>query len=166
MPAPFSLPSNALQVFNSFAFSSSGNVAVRPHGIMTACKEEKTWSTSLTETVIIYKFTIFHWLHARLERHSVELHYRTVLTQLPARGAVRWQLFYSQTSRYPPADCGNWLVLKKLFWLLANHDAPFSKTLAFYFLPFLSGFLVVALPLLKTALLPANQIQKCFSVYH
>ena len=59
MPASFSLPSNALQVFNSLVFSSSGNVAVRPHGIMTACKEEQTWSTSLPETVIIYKFTIF-----------------------------------------------------------------------------------------------------------
>ena len=47
---------------------------------MTACKEEKTWSTSLPETVIIYKFTIFHWLRARLDKHSVELHYGTVLT--------------------------------------------------------------------------------------
>ena len=107
MPASFSLLSNALQVFNSLVFSSSGNVAVRPHGIMTACKEEKTWSTSLPETVIIYKFTIFHWLRARLDRHSVEPHYGTVLTHLPARGAVHGSFFHSQTSRYPPADCGN-----------------------------------------------------------
>lgn len=113
---------------------------------MTACKEEKTWSTSLPETVIIYKFTIFHWLSARLDRHSVELHYGTVLTHLPARVAVRQPFSHSQTSRYPPADCGNWLVLKKL---LANHGAPFSETFAFYFLLFLLSFHVVALPLIK-----------------
>ena len=107
MPASFSLPSNALQVFNSLVFPSSGNVAVRPHGIMTACKEEKTWSTSLPETVIIYKSTIFHWLRARPDRHCVELHYGTVLTHLSARGEVHRPFFHLQTSRYPPADCGN-----------------------------------------------------------
>ena len=166
MPASFSLPSNALQVFNSLVFSSSGNVAVRPHGIMTACKEEKTWSTSLPETVIIYKFTIFHWLRARLDRHCVELHYGTVLTHLPARGAVHRPFSHSQTSRYPPADCGNWLVIKKLFCLLANHGAPFSETFAFYFLLFLLSFLVVALPLLKLHRSQPIKFKKCFRVYH
>lgn len=41
MPTLFSLSSSSLHLSNSLVFSASGNVAVKPHGMITACEIER-----------------------------------------------------------------------------------------------------------------------------